>query len=118
MAAEDYFDPWDVWERDREFDQPEKEKKVNRLYFRRDIRKQVFWTTGEGESLPVSDMEDSHIQNTLNYITRRSQQWEVTRELARERNGVDVGEYIINDKPGHEWFDIFVAEIKKRQETR
>lgn len=91
---------------------------MQRLYFRRMVEKQHYWTTGDGESLPVSDMEDSHIQNTLNYITRRSQQWEVTRELARERNGVDVGEYIINGKAGREWFDIFVAEIKKRQETR
>jgi hypothetical protein len=86
-----------------------------RLYFRRDVRKQHIWTTGDGESLNVEDMEDSHVQNTLNYITRRSQQWELTRELAKERNGVDVGQYIINDKLGSEWFDIFVAEIKRRQ---
>lgn len=89
---------------------------MSRLYFRRDIRKQVFWTTGEGEPLDIEDMEDSHVQNTLNYITRRSQQWEVTRELALERNGIDVGEYIVNGKPGSEWFDIFVAEIKRRQQ--
>lgn len=92
--------------------------KMQRLYFRRDVRKQHMWLTGEGESINIEDMEDSHVQNTLNYITRRSQQWEVTRELARERNGVDVGEYIINGKAGREWFDIFVTEIKKRQETR
>lgn len=86
-----------------------------RLYFRRDVRKSHYWVTGDGTSIEVSQMEDSHVQNTLNYITRRSQQWEVTRQLAKERNGVDVGEYIINGKPGSEWFDIFVAEIKSRQ---
>ncbi len=86
-----------------------------RLYFRRDVPPQHTWMTGDGTTLLVTYMEDSHVQNTLNYITRRSQQWETTRELARERNGVDVGNYIINGRPGSEWFDIFVAEIKRRQ---
>lgn len=117
MAAEDYFDPLDTLERDRDdmFQHWKRKPKMQRLYFRRDVRKQHMWLTGEGESINIEDMEDSHVQNTLNYITRRSQQWETTRELALERNGVDVGDYIINGKPGSEWFDIFVAEIKRRQ---
>jgi len=113
----DSFDG-DIWGLTPEISQPhqpKKEKKVNRLYFRREMRKAIYWVTGGGESINIEDMEDSHLQNTLNYITRRSQQWEVTRELALERNGVDVGEYIINGKSGSEWFDIFVAEIKRRQ---
>lgn len=117
MAAEDYFDPLDTLERDRDdmLQHWRRNPKMQRLYFRRDVGQRVFWTTGDGESMLVHDMEDSHVQNTLNYITRRSQQWELTRDLAKERSGVDVGEYIINGKPGREWFDIFVAEIKRRQ---
>lgn len=77
----------------------------------------IYWTTCDGEVLTLSEMKDSHVQNTLNYITRRSQQWESARTLAEERTGTDIGEYIINGKLGVEWFDLFVAEIKRRQEA-
>ena len=78
----------------------------------------IYWTTGDGESVPLHEMEDSHLQNTLNYITRRSQDWESVKALAYERTGRDLGEFVINGKPASEWFDLMTAEVARRQDAR
>ena len=55
MSYEDRYDFYDEYD-----DGP-------RFFNRRPKQKQMVWTTGQGEIIPITEMEDSHIQNTINY---------------------------------------------------
>lgn len=117
MDADDYinFDCDDresePWQYDTRF------QNKPRFFRQRADIKPITWTTGDGAVLELHEMEDKHLQNTLSYITRRAQEWEQVKKLALERTGVDAGEYIINGRYGHVWFDLFVKEVKRRQQS-
>lgn len=53
----------------------------------------LFWTTKAGDSMLISNMEDSHLLNTIRHLEKK-----------REGNlAID------------EWLDVFSAEIKNRK---
>jgi len=88
-------------------------------YFRRPEPpkpKAPVWFTGDGEGIPIDKMEDSHVQNTINYLSRRSDQWDVACEKASAK-GVDLGDMIVNGLTVHQWLANFYAEVKRRQLT-
>ena len=74
------------------------------------------WVTGQGNSLSIDEMEDDHLQNTINYLVRRKQQWERAALDAAE-HGVDLGEMIVNRLTVSQWLANFYHEVKRRQET-
>lgn len=74
------------------------------------------WTTRDGEIIPINEMKDSHLQNTINYLTRKSFEWEFSRELAAKK-GVDLGEMIVNKRTVTEWLNILIDEVSNRQEA-
>jgi hypothetical protein len=92
------------------------EEHVEPRFFNRIPKKKVLvWTTGQGEVIRVADMEDSHLQNTINYLTRKSFEWGHAKAKALEVD-VDLGEMIVNKMSVDEWLQIFYSEVKRRQD--
>ena len=72
------------------------------------------WTTGAGERMYLTTMEESHIRNTIAYIKRKTEEWKATRQqILRERNR-DLGEYRINNASGEQWITMLLAELDRR----
>jgi len=72
------------------------------------------WVTGQGERIPINKMEDSHVANTISYLTRRKDAWDRAIEVARE-SGVELGSMILGKLTIEQWLANFYAEVKRRQ---
>lgn len=58
------------------------------------LKKQLCWTTKDGQEILVQKMLDSHLINTINYLTRKDK--------------------IENNTAIREWLDVFNLEINER----
>lgn len=85
-----------------------------RFFNRKPKQKEIVWTTGHGEVLTLAEMEDSHVQNTINYLTRKSFEWEHAKAKAAEQ-GVDLGDLIVNKRVVGDWLTTFYTEVQRRQ---
>jgi hypothetical protein len=67
-------------------------------------RKEVYWTTMQGATMLLKDMEDSHLVNTILYLNRKV-------DKLRE---YDLPILPINDKEVSEWLEILNNELEHR----
>jgi len=68
------------------------------------IRRKLIWTTRMGEEVLIKDMEDSHVKNTIIYISKRQDEYTKYK----------LGVYEINGMEASEWVEIFREELAVR----
>jgi len=66
--------------------------------------------------IPITEMEDSHLQNTILYLVQRKQHWVDAQAEAFAMATLDLGEFIINELTIDQWLANFFAEVRRRQE--
>ena len=49
---------------------------MNELWLRRRFNGDIVWITQKGKVIPIKDMEDSHLVNTINMINREYDEME------------------------------------------
>lgn len=76
---------------------------------------EVVWTTRDGETLSLPEIEDTHLQNIIVYMTKRKREWEDTCLEAEAAGGPELGSMIVNGKAVEDWLALFYAEVKRRQ---
>ena len=59
------------------------------------LKKKLYWTTKDNQKILVQKMQDSHLTNTINYLTRKDK--------------------IENNTAIREWLDVFDLEFNKRK---
>lgn len=52
----------------------------------------ILWTTKEGKDIPINEMSDAHLVNTINMLLRNEAKAEEEREL-REKEWDHMGDY-------------------------
>lgn len=61
------------------------------------------WVTKDGERIPVREMSDSHLVNTIQYLRRNAQIQLMESTLA-------IGQYLSDDPPDGAWLAATAAE--------
>lgn len=61
------------------------------------------WVTKDGERIPVREMNDSHLVNTIQYLRRIAQIQLIESTLA-------IGQYLSDDPPDGAWLAVIAAE--------
>lgn len=142
MAAEDYIDFDDNWESSRDgaftskLEQSIKQRLACQLRTEQRLAQQrlaqqrntgenlgpmknkdIEWVTGQGEVLKLKEMEDSHLLNTIAYVTRKIDSHGITTMLAAER-GFTLPALVVNRQPAQFWIDAMLKELNRREVKR
>ena len=54
------------------------------LWFRRRERGEIKWTTKDGHEVPIKDMTDEHLMNTINHLRRKEEFEEIAAEYSAD----------------------------------
>lgn len=68
------------------------------------LRRSLEWTTASGNDIRIKDMDDSHLINTVLYLSKKRDELEF----------YNLPMIDINEKPIDVWIDILSNEIKYR----
>ena len=71
----------------------------------KDLRKNLIWTTANGDMCTLRHMEDSHLVNLVLYLNKKQE------DLIRFK----LPDVPFNDKPINEWLEILNNEIQYRE---
>lgn len=75
--------------------------------------KEIIWSMRDGIPIMLGEMEDSHLLNTIMYLTRRQREYDDTFR-AVVKSGTIIPELVINGETVKIWLERFQKELMRR----
>lgn len=81
---------------------------------KRKRNRDIEWINRDGEAIPLAEMENDHLLNTIALLGRKAEAWQRTKALA-DSKGLKVPEPTMYGKPLAYWSDAMLKELNRRQ---
>ena len=82
-----------------------------------DDNKNNNWKSADGRVCSLNNMEEQHLLNTLMYMSKRLEDFNKIRKLAKKK-GLEIPQLRVSGKMATEWIELFFEELNKRQCTK